>query len=88
MKVWQAGFGAVVLAVALAAGFAFSNAGLGFKGAMKRTVESNAYAVAASGNNLRVYEWKAENGMDCVGVYTDKGGSWGDCAFKPPHIDR
>ena len=89
MKVWHLVAGVVVLAVVLGGGgLLFGNVGLGFKGALKETVESNGYAVAASGNNLRVYEWTAKNGMSCVGVYTDKGGSWGNCEFKPPHIDR
>ncbi len=78
-----------VISVVLGGGaLLLGNVGLGFKGALKETVESTGYAVAASGNNLRTYEWKAKNGMDCVGVYTDKGGSWGNCAFKPAHIDR
>jgi hypothetical protein len=61
----------------------FTNFGLGLVGAMKETLPSVGYAVEASGNNLRAYEWDAKNGMKCVGVYSKAGGSWGNCAFPP-----
>ena len=61
----------------------FSNAGLGLMGAMKETLPSAGYAVEASGNNLRAYEWTAKNGMKCIGVYSEAGGSWGNCEFPP-----
>lgn len=77
------GIAAIVIILIIFNYWLFGNAGLGFMGAMKETLPSVGYAVEASGNNLRAYEWDAKNGMKCIGVYSEAGSSWGNCEFPP-----
>lgn len=86
MKKWLVVAGIILLGcvgVWIWASVSDSNMARMFSGALKETVESQAYAVPASGTNLRVYEWTTKSGMHCVGVYSLKSDSWGDCEFPP-----
>lgn len=86
MKKWFVIFGIVII---LMLGLWFwvsvsdSGAARMFSGALKETVKAESYAIPASGTNLRAYEWTTKSGMKCVGVYSIKGGGWGDCEFPP-----
>ena len=60
-----------------------SKVALMFSGALQETVKSHAYTIPASGTNLRAYEWTSKSGMECIAVFSVKGGSFGDCEFPP-----
>ncbi len=88
MKLWQpVAVLAVVAVLGVGGSFLFGNVGLGFKGALQKTVPSASYSVEAIGNNLRAYTFKDAAGRICTGVYSEQGGSWGDCEFPPGNIE-
>jgi len=78
-------FGLMIVAVVLIVGYLFKDTRLAHtvSGAMSTTIESEEYAVPASGSNLRVYSFTDSHGRLCTGVYSNESGAWGDCDFPP-----
>ena len=84
MKVWH--LLAIILVIGALIGggsLLFGTVGLGFQGALQTTIPANSYSVEAIGNNLRAYTFIDSAGRVCTGVYSEQGGSWGDCEFPP-----
>jgi hypothetical protein len=75
----------MIVAVVLIVAWVFKDTKMAhtFSGAMSTTIESEEYAVPASGSNLRVYSFTDSHGRHCTGVYSNESGAWGDCDYPP-----
>ena len=75
----------IVIAVGLVGTWYFKDTKLAhtFSGALSTTIESEEYAVPASGSNLRVYSFTDSHGRHCTGVYSNESGAWRDCDYPP-----
>lgn len=75
--------GAVLLAIAGFVVFGDNKTNLMFQGARMPAAPTAAVSVPAAGTNLRSYSFVDAFGRLCTGVYSNEGGSWGDCDFPP-----